>query len=1032
MRLTRVLRAVGGVLEIMLLLLVLAGGALALRLAAGPISLAPLQPYIERLIERAGPFEVSFRNPALAWSQLQSSVLLRVEDLQVKRPTGELVGAAPAVGLRVDLAALIKHQEVRLREVDVTLPALQLTRRADRHLVLSFGGHIADLPLGEATGGGLLKRLAGGADEAGDQRFAGLRRIRVTAASLQFVDQASGRVIDSGGVRLRLTRERSGWEARLDVVTLAGIPGSRLRAVALPLDSSAEQQVTVTLEDLPLQALDGLLPEVRLAGTAIPLAAEVQLTVDPATLTPGPGAFRATAGAGTLTMPEILARALGVRQATIAGKADAGWGTVTLEQAEAAVGGTVLRATGTARRSPDLWSLSLDLTAEGLDARSLLGLWPLPLASGARRWVEEHVTAGRVPKAELELRHAPGQPVRSIDYRLGFELAEAATTFLPDWPAATGLAGTGRLDRERLALDLTGGRIGDAVASRCSITFTELRSPQPTRMALTLAAEGSVRTALDLLSRKPLQLTQKLEIAPEAASGRAEAEISFALPLRKEVPATEVTRSVKASLSELSVRAIRKGYDVTAGELQVEVDDEKATIRGEAALNTVPVRVDWLERLEDDGERRRVAFTGELNGARARALHLPWPPETSGQVPVSGVVIEGRRGPRRIEAEGDLAQLAVGLPAYGLVKRPGAAGRLQARLEQPDERSLKLVEAEASWDGVRLRAGADIALEPADWRQIELASVVTPVAALTGSLAKQDGVIRATVAADRLDLRPYRGRQQGEEAPGPDIDLDLRAARLHLADEPLEAVALRAQRRRGDVVVASASTRLPGGGETTFSLDAARLPGQFAGETSDLGALLRGLGLEQSRVERGRGRVEGRVESRAGHRAWVGEAKLRELVVRDTPLLVRILTLGSLTGLANTVGGGGLAIERITIPFVWDEGRIELRQTRLVGSGLGARIDGTVDLNQRKLDLQGTLAPLYAINRLIGQIPLLGNLLRGDKADAAIAATFSVGGTFDDPQVSVNPLAALVPGFLRDLLGDLFDGAEAPAPPERG
>ena len=195
--------------------------------------------------------------------------------------------------------------------------------------------------------------------------------------------------------------------------------------------------------------------------------------------------------------------------------------------------------------------------------------------------------------------------------------------------------------------------------------------------------------------------------------------------------------------------------------------------------------------------------------------------------------------------------------------------------------------------------------------------------------------------------------------------------------------------------------------------------------------MLRAMGLPQSKIERGRGRVEGQIEDRQGRRVWNGEAKLRELVVRDAPFLVRLLTLASLTGVANTLGGGGLAVDRITIPFVWDEGRIELRQARMVGSGLGARVDGTIDLNQRKLDLQGTLAPLYAINRLIGQIPLLGNLLRGDKADAAIAATFSVGGSFDNPQVGVNPLSALVPGFLRDLLGDLFEGPAGPPPADR-
>ena len=104
----------------------------------------------------------------------------------------------------------------------------------------------------------------------------------------------------------------------------------------------------------------------------------------------------------------------------------------------------------------------------------------------------------------------------------------------------------------------------------------------------------------------------------------------------------------------------------------------------------------------------------------------------------------------------------------------------------------------------------------------------------------------------------------------------------------------------------------------------------------------------------------------------------------------------------------------------------------MVGSGLGARVDGAIDLDARTLALSGTVAPLYAINRLLGRIPIVGNLMRGENSDAAIAATFSIGGTFADPQISVNPLSALVPGFLRDLLGDLFEGAQrSDEPPAR-
>jgi hypothetical protein len=61
---------------------------------------------------------------------------------------------------------------------------------------------------------------------------------------------------------------------------------------------------------------------------------------------------------------------------------------------------------------------------------------------------------------------------------------------------------------------------------------------------------------------------------------------------------------------------------------------------------------------------------------------------------------------------------------------------------------------------------------------------------------------------------------------------------------------------------------------------------------------------------------------------------------------------------------------------------------------------------------------------------VLGNLLLGGEGQGLFAANFSLTGGFDDPKVSVNPLSALAPGFLRNLF--LFDApnpGQAPTPP---
>jgi hypothetical protein len=61
--------------------------------------------------------------------------------------------------------------------------------------------------------------------------------------------------------------------------------------------------------------------------------------------------------------------------------------------------------------------------------------------------------------------------------------------------------------------------------------------------------------------------------------------------------------------------------------------------------------------------------------------------------------------------------------------------------------------------------------------------------------------------------------------------------------------------------------------------------------------------------------------------------------------------------------------------------------------------------------------PAYSLNRVLGEIPLLGSLITGGENEGIFAATYRVEGALDDPKVEVNPLSALAPGFLRNLFG---------------
>jgi hypothetical protein len=56
------------------------------------------------------------------------------------------------------------------------------------------------------------------------------------------------------------------------------------------------------------------------------------------------------------------------------------------------------------------------------------------------------------------------------------------------------------------------------------------------------------------------------------------------------------------------------------------------------------------------------------------------------------------------------------------------------------------------------------------------------------------------------------------------------------------------------------------------------------------------------------------------------------------------------------------------------------------------------------------------LNKVLGKIPLVGNILTGGEGGGVFAATYSIKGSSDDPRVSVNPLSVLTPGILRRIL----------------
>jgi hypothetical protein len=105
----------------------------------------------------------------------------------------------------------------------------------------------------------------------------------------------------------------------------------------------------------------------------------------------------------------------------------------------------------------------------------------------------------------------------------------------------------------------------------------------------------------------------------------------------------------------------------------------------------------------------------------------------------------------------------------------------------------------------------------------------------------------------------------------------------------------------------------------------------------------------------------------------------------------------------------------MVLPFRYDRRQLHIDQARAYSSSLGITALGWIDFARNLMDVRGTVVPAYALNSALGRIPLVGRLFSPEKGGGLLAVNYAVTGRASDPKVTVNPLSALTPGFLRGL-----------------
>ena len=1051
------------------LVLFLLGAGLALRLSHGPLPLDLLTPYIEEAIN--GPdarVALSIGGTDLHWGGLKTPFDLRVRDLTARdRDTGAVIAMVPDASLTLDPLPLLRDGTLDLKDVTIRGASLNLRRESDGTLTLAMTDgddtpgveHRADTVAGAVRG--VLREL--GLDDDGTPAAAALpTELRITNARITLDDRMTDVVwqVPQADILLRRDHNRVAAQAALALATPTG-GTSRLDLVA-SLERGGVMDATLTLHALrpaDFAAADEALAD--LAGLDMPLSGTVEATASLAGERIGLDLLTAslTAGAGVLVLPDPVHHAYAVDGIRLKLSASDDLRHVVVDDLAITVAGappTVIGLRAAAVQGPDGVEATADVTLDRVATDRLVELWPGDVAPNAREWVIEHLSDGDVSGLGLHVALAGADAdtlaLTALDGRA--QVRGVTVDYLPPMPTVADAAAELIFEQEAVRLVLSGGRVFDLSVTGGELVFDKLHGDDPTA-DIRVGVQGPLVDALRLVDSPPLGYVSRYGLPLKGVKGRQVTDLHLAFPLLADLTFDDMTVEANSRLASVALPTVAFEQDLTDGDLTLRVDTKGLNVNGTAAIGEVPAVVAWEEDFTGKG-----AFTSRYtasaildDAARVRfGLDIiPFTaPFTRGPTQASVILTGLPDGTQTLGATIDLAAAAMTLPGFGWHKRAGEPGQATIAGLLDKAGTLRAINHFTVTAGSRLAMTGRVDMtESGQLDHVEFTDVRVGETRLRGGLSlRADGGLDVNVVGDALDAVPFLDdRPMGaadspalpEEAEEDETTLPPLSLRAQFdvvwvtEDSTLETVVAHMIRDRDGWTFMDIRGLAEGMEPVAFEFRPLE-PGSpnraFTLDSGNAGTVLRALNVFGD-VQGGRLSVKGTMDA---NDIVTGVARIGDFRVVEAPALARILSVAALTGILESLTGPGLAFQSATVPFTYMDDVLRLSDARASGPSLGFTAEGAINLEDDLIDMQGTIVPVYALNSLLGNIPIIGDLITGGDAGGGLfAATYTVRGSLDNPDASVNPLSVLAPGILRKIFeGDapqtVHRPQDAPAP----
>ncbi len=670
----------------------------------------------------------------------------------------------------------------------------------------------------------------------------------------------------------------------------------------------------------------------------------------------------------------------------------------------------------------DSYKVNAAILAENIQINSLKNLWPEEIMPPARNWLIGSIKNGVVEKASCTINITNTNHISPTDIVSNLEFSNVDLKYDNDFDQINNISGHAKFDTHSAKINIQSAKLlsSDITNGLVEIIYDDPDLP----LVITADTKGYGKDYLNFIGQENVRKIEASGLNLSAINSSLSSKIYVKILLQQDISLANTILNINAELKNTSVNFLNK-VKVTEGNFQLFIDNKTVKLSGPAKINEQSGNINWTSYISNTDD---LVFDHQL------IVNLVLNTQSSFEeiVDHNFLITDGYAKMKlqytsfpkyeNFSSSIDFTNAKFTVPDINLVKDDNKACTFNLEMTTNEDKTWKTTKLELiSENSINITAQAKFT---AKFAQVIFFNSNVKFYNNIFNIKYQnlDNKIKFSLSGDKMNLKKTRlfgyFKHDNTSSKQAVTEINFNVKRILMSNDVIFY----------DVIgkfncelhaCTSGTLKLDMEEETRAVLSLTKENNQpkLLLKTDNAASFLRAFDVYQNikggelivtvtKVNKQHAQLEP---------VYSGEIELTKFTATKTPILAKLISFSSFRGILSILQSyTSIPFQKMHGQFIIANDIIMINQTYISGDFLALSVAGTIDMNQKYLNLYGQVVPpVYGFNSILSILPFIGHDIPGSKGRRGlIAGNYTIKGPLDKAKVFVDPLSLFLPGLL--------------------